>query len=118
MLPIPAPITSWSQRLYRDMDIKSAYKIQSAVNAGEVSAREVAEVSLQRIEETDERLGVFITVESDRVRLRAEEIDRTVKAGPAIDHDFGHGAVFGWQIPRDAPIEQMSTESSPGFPAI
>lgn len=61
------------------MDIKDAYKIQSAVNTGEVSAREVAEDSLRRIEETDKRLGVFLSIEPDKVRARADEIDRTVK---------------------------------------
>ena len=61
------------------MDIKDAYKIQSAVNAGEISAREVAEASLQRVDETDKQLGVFLTLEPDKVRSRADEIDRTVK---------------------------------------
>lgn len=61
------------------MDIKDAYKIQSAVNAGEVSAREVVEASLERIEETDKQLGVFLTIEPDKVRARADEIGRTVK---------------------------------------
>jgi aspartyl-tRNA(Asn)/glutamyl-tRNA(Gln) amidotransferase subunit A len=61
------------------MDIKDAYKIQSSVNAAEISAREVAEASLQRIEETDKQLGVFLTIEPDKVRSRADEIDRKVK---------------------------------------
>lgn len=61
------------------MDIKDAYRIQSAVNAGEVSAREVTDISLRRIEETDKRLGVFLTIEPDKVRARADEIDRMVK---------------------------------------
>jgi aspartyl-tRNA(Asn)/glutamyl-tRNA(Gln) amidotransferase subunit A len=61
------------------MDIRDAYKIQSAVNSGEVSAREVAEVALKRIEAVDGRLGVFLTLEPERVLARADEIDRAVK---------------------------------------
>jgi aspartyl-tRNA(Asn)/glutamyl-tRNA(Gln) amidotransferase subunit A len=60
------------------MDIKDAYRIATAVNAGKVTAREVAETSLRRIEDTDKRLGVFLTVEPDKVRARADEIDQTV----------------------------------------
>jgi aspartyl-tRNA(Asn)/glutamyl-tRNA(Gln) amidotransferase subunit A len=61
------------------MDIKDAYEIQSAVNAGEVSAREVAAGALKRIESVDSRLGVFLTIEPPRVLARADEIDRAVK---------------------------------------
>ncbi len=79
MLPIPVQTTFEFPRYCREMDIKDAYRIQSAVNAGEVSAREVAEASLQRIEETDKQLGVFLTIKPDKVLARADEIDRTVK---------------------------------------
>jgi aspartyl-tRNA(Asn)/glutamyl-tRNA(Gln) amidotransferase subunit A len=61
------------------MDIKDAYEIQNAVNAGEVSAREVAAGALKRIENVDSRLGVFLTIEPPRVLARADEIDRAVK---------------------------------------
>jgi len=61
------------------MNIRDAYSIQNAVNSGEISAREVAEIALKRIEATDGRLGAFLTVEPSRVRARADEIDRAVK---------------------------------------
>jgi Asp-tRNA(Asn)/Glu-tRNA(Gln) amidotransferase A subunit family amidase len=61
------------------MDIRDAFKIQSAVNSGEISAREVAEAALQRIEAVDGKLGVFLTCDPARVLARADEIDRAVK---------------------------------------
>ncbi len=64
------------------MDIKDAYQIQRAVNSGEVSAREIAQTALDRINEIDSSLGAFLTVEPARVLDRADEIDRTVKERP------------------------------------
>jgi len=61
------------------MNIKDAFGIQAAVNAGEISAREVAEIALKRIEAVDGRLGAFLTVEPETVKARADEIDRIVK---------------------------------------
>jgi aspartyl-tRNA(Asn)/glutamyl-tRNA(Gln) amidotransferase subunit A len=64
------------------MDIRSAYNIQSAVNSGKVSARDVAETVLERIEAVDDRLGVFLTIDPAKVRARADEVDRAVKEHP------------------------------------
>jgi aspartyl-tRNA(Asn)/glutamyl-tRNA(Gln) amidotransferase subunit A len=61
------------------MNIRNAYTIQKAVNSGEISAREVAEIALKRIEAVDDQLGAFLTVEQSRVRARADEVDRAVK---------------------------------------
>jgi aspartyl-tRNA(Asn)/glutamyl-tRNA(Gln) amidotransferase subunit A len=61
------------------MNIKDAYKIQSTVNAGEISAREVAEAALARIDAIDAKLGAFLACDRDQVLARAEEVDRTVK---------------------------------------
>jgi aspartyl-tRNA(Asn)/glutamyl-tRNA(Gln) amidotransferase subunit A len=64
------------------MDIRDAYRTQIAVNSGEVSAREVAEIALKRIEATDSKLGVFLTLDPARVLARADEVDRAVKEHP------------------------------------
>jgi aspartyl-tRNA(Asn)/glutamyl-tRNA(Gln) amidotransferase subunit A len=61
------------------MDIRSAYNIQSAVNSGKVSARDVAETVLERIKAVDDRLGVFLTIDPAKVRARADEVDLAVK---------------------------------------
>jgi aspartyl-tRNA(Asn)/glutamyl-tRNA(Gln) amidotransferase subunit A len=62
------------------MDFRDAQQIRDAVNSGKVSAREVSQSALQRIEGADVDLGAFLTVDPSRVLGRAEEIDRTVKS--------------------------------------
>jgi aspartyl-tRNA(Asn)/glutamyl-tRNA(Gln) amidotransferase subunit A len=61
------------------INIRDANTIQNAVNSGEVSAREVAEGILKRIEAIDATLGVFLTIDPARVLARADEVDRAVK---------------------------------------
>jgi aspartyl-tRNA(Asn)/glutamyl-tRNA(Gln) amidotransferase subunit A len=61
------------------MDLRDAHKIRNAIGAGEISAREVAEAALKRIEAVDSQLGIFLTVEPDKVLARADEVDRIVK---------------------------------------
>lgn len=61
------------------MDITDATSIQSAVNSGEISAREVAEIALKRIEAVDGKLGAFLTLDPEGALERADEIDRAVK---------------------------------------
>jgi aspartyl-tRNA(Asn)/glutamyl-tRNA(Gln) amidotransferase subunit A len=61
------------------MDIRNAFSIQSAVNSREISAREVATISLKRIEAVDGKLGAFLTLEPEKALARADEIDRLVK---------------------------------------
>jgi aspartyl-tRNA(Asn)/glutamyl-tRNA(Gln) amidotransferase subunit A len=63
------------------MDLKDARKIRDAVNTGEFSAKDVAEAALERIKETDAQLGIFLTVKSDKVLARANEVDLQVKKG-------------------------------------
>lgn len=64
------------------MDLKDALKIRNAVNAGELSAQDVARAALNRIEKVDSRLGIFLTVEPEKVLARAAEVDRSVKQRP------------------------------------
>jgi aspartyl-tRNA(Asn)/glutamyl-tRNA(Gln) amidotransferase subunit A len=61
------------------MDLKDAQKIRNAVRRGEITAREVAESALKRIEAVDSPLGIFLTVEPDRVLARADEVDKIVR---------------------------------------
>jgi aspartyl-tRNA(Asn)/glutamyl-tRNA(Gln) amidotransferase subunit A len=64
------------------MSINNVRRIRDAVNAGELSARDIALTALKRIEELDARLGAFLTVEPERVLARAEEVDRIVRERP------------------------------------
>jgi aspartyl-tRNA(Asn)/glutamyl-tRNA(Gln) amidotransferase subunit A len=63
------------------VNLKNAHEIRNAVAAGEISAREMAEASLKRIEAVDGQLQVFLTVDADRVLARAGEVDRAVAKG-------------------------------------
>jgi aspartyl-tRNA(Asn)/glutamyl-tRNA(Gln) amidotransferase subunit A len=64
------------------MDLRNAHDIRDAVNSQTISAREVAESALKRIESTDRALGAFLTVDSQKVLARAGEIDAAVKKNP------------------------------------
>lgn len=61
------------------MNLRSAWEIREAVNAGRVSARTVAETALARIEASDGTLGAFLRVDRKRVLERAGEIDREAR---------------------------------------
>jgi aspartyl-tRNA(Asn)/glutamyl-tRNA(Gln) amidotransferase subunit A len=65
-------------------EIDNAWNIQHAVNSGEVSAVEVAETALKRIEAVDPLLQSFLTVEPERVISRAREVDARVRAGETL----------------------------------
>jgi aspartyl-tRNA(Asn)/glutamyl-tRNA(Gln) amidotransferase subunit A len=61
------------------MNLTDAHQIRNAVNSREVSAKEVAETALQRIQAVDKKLGAFLTLEPERVIARAMEIDAVVR---------------------------------------
>jgi aspartyl-tRNA(Asn)/glutamyl-tRNA(Gln) amidotransferase subunit A len=61
------------------MNLSDAHQIRDAVNSGKVSAREVAEAALKRIEAVDAKLGAFLTLQPGKILARADEIDRTVR---------------------------------------
>ncbi|HSW39430.1 MAG TPA: amidase family protein, partial [Acidobacteriota bacterium] len=64
------------------MDLRDAFEIQKAVNAGDLSARDVAEISLRRIEAVDGKLGAFLTHNPEEVLAHADEVDRTIRKRP------------------------------------
>lgn len=76
------PVIFVFPRCYRVMDIRDAHAIQGFVNSREISAREVAELSLARIAEADPGLGAFLACDSRRVLERAEAVDRAVRERP------------------------------------
>jgi aspartyl-tRNA(Asn)/glutamyl-tRNA(Gln) amidotransferase subunit A len=65
------------------VDLNSAWKIRDDVNAGRISAVEVASAALGRIKAADPTLRAFLSVEPDLVMARAAEVDRLVRvSGP------------------------------------
>lgn len=65
----------------RDGDWISAAEIARSVSRGEVSASQVVEGTLARIDRYDSILNAFSHVLADRAMTRAREIDTAIKAG-------------------------------------
>jgi aspartyl-tRNA(Asn)/glutamyl-tRNA(Gln) amidotransferase subunit A len=61
------------------MNLTDAHELRNAVNSRQVSAKEIAETALKRIQAVDNQLGAFLTVEPERVMARADEVDRIVR---------------------------------------
>jgi amidase len=83
----------------------SAVAVANAVAGGEVSALEVVEAALRRIEQVDESVRAFREVWPERARAAAQEIDRASSNSSVVSRSFlgvpvavkGTG---GWQVER------------------
>jgi aspartyl-tRNA(Asn)/glutamyl-tRNA(Gln) amidotransferase subunit A len=63
---------------------RTAVELRDLLRAGEVSAVEVADAHLDRVAETDERVGAFLHVLGDEARAQAADIDRRRSAGEQV----------------------------------
>jgi len=103
----------------------SAAALAAAIAAGEVSALEVTDAHLARIEEVDSEVNAFLHVASDRAREAAREVDHRRAAGDALGPLAGVPLALkdvfttkdmpttcasrileGWQPPYDATVTQ------------
>jgi aspartyl-tRNA(Asn)/glutamyl-tRNA(Gln) amidotransferase subunit A len=66
------------------MNLGSAVEIRDLVSSRRASAVEIAEAALRRIDAVDGELRAFLTVEPDRVRTRAREVDALARAGSTL----------------------------------
>ena len=57
-----------------DLMFRSASELAGMVRAGEVSSRELVEISLARIEELNPQLNAFVEVDAERALAAADEI--------------------------------------------
>lgn len=57
-----------------DLMFRPAIELAGMVRAGEVSARELVEISLERIAELNPRLNAFVDVDSERALTAADEV--------------------------------------------
>ncbi len=64
-----------------DSELESVVDVAEAVARGEVSAREMVERSLSRVEKADRELNAFVHVDADQALRDAERIDARVAAG-------------------------------------
>ena len=63
---------------------RSAAQIARSVNAREISAREITDATLARIDEVDERVGSYLTHLHALARSCADAVDARVKAGEKL----------------------------------
>jgi aspartyl-tRNA(Asn)/glutamyl-tRNA(Gln) amidotransferase subunit A len=61
------------------MNLTNALKIRDAVNAGEISAKEVVREAVKRIDAADGNLKAFLSKDPEGALARAENIDRAVR---------------------------------------
>lgn len=62
----------------------SAYEMAKKVRDGEISSREIVQAHLNRIEELDEDINAFITLNAEDALKRADEIDQKRKNGEKL----------------------------------
>src|SRR5580704_6605243 len=65
-----------------DLMFRPATELAALVRSGELSARELVQLSLDRIEELNPRLNAFVQVDAERALAAAEEI------GPGDERPF------------------------------
>jgi amidase len=83
-----------------DLMFRSVTDLAGLIRTGEVSARELVETSLRRIEQLDGQLSAFIDVDGDRALAEAEEVgtgDARPFAGVPIAIK-NNRAVKGWRL--------------------
>jgi aspartyl-tRNA(Asn)/glutamyl-tRNA(Gln) amidotransferase subunit A len=68
----------------RDGIFTTAAEIARAVNAREVSAREIVDATLAQIERVEPQVGAYLTVLPELARARADELDRRIAAGASF----------------------------------
>lgn len=92
----------------------SAREMLAAVNAKEISARELLELHLTRLEETNDAVNAVVSLDVDRARARAAELD-DLMAGGGFTPGPLHGLPFafkdthetaGWPTTFGSPLRK------------
>ena len=96
-----------------DISLLSALELRRLVVAREITAREAAKASLDRIREKDGLVRAFVTIDEDMTMTMADDVERRLKAGEKLllagvpyalkDHRFGGS-------PHDLRIEALRTQ--------
>lgn len=101
---------------------ETATEVAAAVTRGTVSAREMVERSLARIEETSERLNAFVHVDAERALADADRVDAVIARGESpgafagvpfgvkdMDRCAGMPTTYGSLIHKGRPPEQTDS---------
>jgi fatty acid amide hydrolase len=88
----------------------SAGELAYRIRAGEISAQEVVESHIRRIEEVDERLNAVVIRTFDDARARAAEADSALRRGDAL------GPLHGVPVTLKEQFRVAGTEVTIGLP--
>ncbi|MFN2167671.1 MAG: amidase, partial [Anaerolineae bacterium] len=88
----------------------SAGELAYRIRAGEISAQEVVESHIRRIEEVDERLNAVVIRTFDDARARAAEADSALRRGDAL------GPLHGVSVTIKEQFRVAGTEVTIGLP--
>ena len=95
-----------------DLTVESTAREQaSAVRSGDISARELLELHLDRIAERNPRLNAVVSLDEERARVGADEADRMLASGAEVGPLHGlpfafkdTHAVAGWRTTYGSPL--------------
>src|SRR3954464_3830397 len=101
-------VPAMTTRIDAELMFRPVSDLAGMVRRGEVSARELVETSLRRIEELDPQLNAFIDVDGERALAEAENVgtgDPRPFAGVPIAIK-NNRAVKGWRLPPACGLMQ------------
>jgi amidase len=95
-----------------DLTVESTAREQaSAVRSGDISARELLELHLDRIAERNPQLNAIVSLDEERARVGADEADRMLASGAEVGPLHGlpfafkdTHAVAGWRTTYGSPL--------------
>ena len=95
-----------------DLTVESTAREQaSAVRSGDISARELLELHLDRIAERNPQLNAVVSLDEERARTGADEADRVLASGAEVGPLHGlpfafkdTHAVAGWRTTYGSPL--------------
>ena len=95
-----------------DLTVDSTAREQaSAVRSGDISARELLELHLDRIAERNPQLNAVVSLDEERARVGADEADRMLASGAEVGPLHGlpfafkdTHAVAGWRTTYGSPL--------------
>lgn len=67
-----------------ELNARPAHELVAAVKSGDVTSRAITDAVLEAIEQQNDRINAYITVDAEGARSQADEIDRRVAAGETL----------------------------------
>lgn len=97
------------------MHLKTIHEIRDLLRKKEVTALEVTENSLKRINEIDDKLGAFISIEADKALEAAREVDKKLQTGEILPDLAGIPMALKDNMCMKGTISTCSSRMMEGF---